>query len=276
MPDPTTAVLDTPVATPPAGPGSARGGAPGTGPDTAKPGQELILGKYESMETATVGHAELEKKFGDQSRELGEMRRQMETLQTQAQLAARLDQIAANTAPKEEPPDFDAWISREAERHGWDDEEKERLRFTAQMQSAWVTQESDRLRAENKQARDAVTAELKELRDAQVKLSPEYQANKDLIERFTAKGMAPKDAIEMAAELRANAAPTVPPRDTPPAGAGGGRATVHGSESAVYLTPEDRAQMKADEGLTDEELDSLEADYQARAAARRAEVEEGL
>jgi len=79
--------------------------APATTPTTQMPQQtqELILGKFKSLEDLTAGYQQLEKRFGEQRNELGTLRQQV---QQPAQQPTETPAQATPATPAEEAPKF--------------------------------------------------------------------------------------------------------------------------------------------------------------------------
>ena len=233
---------------------------PAQGADTlGAEGEKLILGKYKSMEDAEKGVAELNKQYGNQSREVGELRQQMETLRVQAQLAEKLDAIARNTSPKEKEPDFDTYAEQMAEKY---DANPEMLKEILRVQSSWIAESEKRV----SQGRDSKVAELEKaltaIREEQVKLSPSYQENRELIELATSQGVSVEQAMKIVASLKSKIAPTAPPRVDPPTGMGPQRAGA-GGKRIPWFSETDRAEMVRD-GLSAEDIEAAEAAHWAR------------
>jgi hypothetical protein len=230
----------------------------------------LIFGKYKDLDEASKGFTELNQRFGKQSQELGELRKTVETLQSQAQLAERLDRIAEHTKPKEEPPqDFDSFVDGLAEKKGWDETTTDLFREQLRASGMWTSDIQKQTEERLTKLDRAVSEKIARLEAEQLKLTPDYQAHADLIEQFVEGGMQRNAAIAMAKTLAPKLAPTQPDRMQPPASISASR-TGPDTKTASYLTDEEKAQWKA-EGFTDEQIAQAEENHRRNLAEAQKE-----
>lgn len=240
----------------------AAGTPPEAGSDTGE--KAVFFGKYKSKEDAEKGWAEREKLFGQQTQELGELRRQMETLSSQAQLAEAIKSLKESVShkPEEKGLDFEEWGKKFAEKY---DMPEGAVRELMSVNSGWISRETEAAKAEIKRARDEFAEQLKAIReqqaqlsDRQLKSSPEYQESKALIDVFVKRGMSLRDAMESAAEIKSVMPAATVQRESPPASIDGSRVSASGKGKATsWFSDEDRAELKAS-GLTDAEIAAFE------------------
>jgi len=163
-------------------------------------------------------YKELHSKVGQMSGELGELRKIREKAEMDGKLASVLDvanQLVAdkNKEPERNYEEWEAKIIEEAQENP-----AEALKKAMRAQSAWSAE--DRKAIEDKYG--SVISELKSqisgLAEKYETTTPDYQENKELIEKFRSKGMNVADAKAMAKEVRETLTPerTQPPQGVNP------------------------------------------------------------
>lgn len=98
------------------------------------------------------------------------------------------------------------------------------------------------------------------------RVKPDYLEHKDMVDKLVGGGMKLSAAKAFAKEIAGNLKTEPTPRMQPPAGSSGGR-SIQGREPEPYLTKAERERMKASEGLTDAQMDEMEATYKRNVAA---------
>ena len=221
------------------------------------------------------------KDFGDAAKSYKEIQRKVTQvaeenarLKEQAALVDVLKGLTKAQEPQPEPQkrnDVEAYVTELAEDFQTDPAKASKKLLAAV--DAWVTdgqkQSSSYADRKIQEATKELRGQLETLRESVEKSDSAYQENRDMIEALRADGLSLSKAKEWAIKLNEqkpvrNAPPTslMPSRQIDHAGSNGKR---------VYLTPEDRAAMKAG-GLSDQALDRMEREYWTRfdAEQRRA------
>jgi hypothetical protein len=231
---------------------------------------KLIFGKYKTPEEAERGFKELERELGKKASELGDLRHRTQSLEEKSRLADVLERLGQ---PKEEAKksiDFDAFF-KEVESEITDNPVQAQRKMAA-MYAGWMKETETSLKSEYEKRISTIESGLKQkldmLEEETEKLKPDYMDNQDLIEMFTSKGMKLKDAKELAKQTKTKLG-IKDERINPPSSISSTRSSSASATVERYLSDDDRAVYKANMGLSDAELDAMEADEQRRRKAER-------
>lgn len=259
-----TVVEDTPVAAlDPNTTGQASPSKEDTGDQT-----DLIFGKYSNMEEATKAYEEQQTLMGKQGNEVGQMRKEMEALKSQADQAGAIKELVTALKPAEPAgPDFAAVEKGLVDEYG--EEVGPAVAKSLKIASGWMEQVEGNMTKARQTEIDAIRSEIANLSRSQTQASPEYLENKETVDELVELGMPMAKAIAYAKHNSDKAAPNAPDRAALPSAGGSGRVTTTQTVPDVYLSPEERAEYKA-RGTTDDELDQMEAEYQVRKEAANA------
>ena len=240
--------------------------------------QKVIFGNREfaSVEEAAKSYTELEKKLGSQGNEVGTLRKELEAARQQAQLADKLDRIAQNTAKPEGPTPFDQYKETLKAKYG--EQEAQPYVEILETTGGWLAAEAkrnDELREElrkREQRESELDQRFTKLEAEQLKATPDYATNQEIVDRFVEKGMSLRDAILEAKEIRKHMGAAQPERVDPPSSVSASRNGAGGGKAKVSLfTEEEKVRMgKEDPGFwTPERIAEMEADFKQRLAAAR-------
>ena len=214
---------------------------------------QLIFGKYKDMDAAQKAFAEAEQKMHSATAEAA-------NLKEKAQLTDAITQLSETTAKANAVPDnsaekFQAKLAEIAEdyRENPDVAVEKQMKLT----NAWIADEGDKLKAATSQEFAELRTQIGQMQALMGDRDPAYLENKVVVDNLVENGMPKANAIAWAKQ-NAPEETRVLPANMNGAGVRGG------ASKGVYLTKEDRAQMKAQDGLTDADLDEMEADHQAR------------
>ena len=226
--------------------------------------EESYLGDYKTKEDAEKGFAELQAFKDKQGNEIGELRGKVEALAGQNDMKTAVEKLIELNTPKEQAPDWAAQKKQWVEQYGEDEANK--MDEQARQNSAWIAQTEAAIEKKFNAKTAALEAALAEERNERVKLSAEYQSNKELVDRFVSKGMSLKDAVTEAAEISSQLPAKAPARGNLPASVEGTRVPVKEKEQLKF-SEEDIAYYKSKD-LTDEDIAGLLADKQAAINAK--------
>lgn len=147
-------------------------------------------------------YKELHSKVGQMSGELGQLRQLRKEMEGESKLADAVSAVKALVADKDKKPEFDyeAYEASLAEKMAENPAEaaKDLLRTV----NSWMNQDRAKLKGESVSEIQALKAQLKELSEAVETTTPDYNENKELIEKLRSKGMSIKDAKAFAKEIR--------------------------------------------------------------------------
>ena len=231
--------------------------------DTAEEEKQLFFGKYDSIEKAEQAWVERDKQYGKLTNEVGELRKTAEMLKAQADQAGAIRELVETLKPKQQAPDGNAYQQTLAEKYGED--QAGMAAEILQTTSSWYEQDRKRLEAQIAEREKSLHERIESLSAAQIKLTPEYLQNRDMVDDLTKGGMTLSAAIEFAQKISGTLPPKAPNRIQPPGGIGGDRSAPHEKPPQKYWTDEERARYKDEYGLTDEDLDAREAEVLAAA-----------
>jgi len=256
---------------PDAAPAVQSDGVPGAGAGNTDAGEKVVLGKHEfkSIEDAGKSYEESVRALNIAKQEAAALRKENEATKQAAAQAELLKTIAANTARQEPAYDFDAHVKTMAEKY---DVPEGLAREMLTTTNGWVSDVERKAEERIAAVEAALAKQVAELGAGQQQLRPDYLAHKDMVDRFTANGMNFEAAIVEAKSISRQLPPEHPDRVDPPAQVLNNHAPDAGKASEPYLTAEDRMRFKA-QGLTDEALDEMDADYKRRVATRAREAE---
>jgi len=211
---------------------------------------ELILGKYKDMDAVENALKSSEQRMHEATAEAA-------SLKEKAGLTDAITKLAEVSEARDAKPDdseekFKAKLAEIAEdyRENPDVAVEKQMALT----NAWIADEGSKLKA-------STTKEIAELRTSLVQMQalmgdrdPVYLENKAVVDNLVENGMPKENAIAWA---KANA-----PEETQVRPANMSGASIRKEEvTGTWLTPEDRARMKAVDGLDDGDLDSMEAQH---------------
>jgi len=213
--------------------------------------QKLVLGKYKSEEEAVKGYKELERKLHETATENARLKESSDMKEAISKIA----EMASGAGKKEEPDAYKAYLAELAEK--FREEPGEGVEKLTALVSSWIADGEKKITGDTDKKFSQLQNMIVELKET---LNPDYQEHKDIVDKMVGDGMPRAKAIEWAKEFHK-------PSRVIPVSVNGGRARET-TKKDVYLTREDRERMKGQDGLTDEDLDLMEADYQARKARK--------
>ena len=233
---------------------------------------ELIFDKYKDMDEAKKGWEEEQALFGKQAAELGDLRKQVESLKSQADQAGAIKELVETLKPKEEPksPEWGAIVQQFVDK-GWDEEDAKRQVDALQISAAWQQQGEESVKSSVLSEVEQLKSELETERQARVMLTDDYRDNKDLVDQFVAKGMHINDAIPMAKQIAEQLPAKAPERGAIPPSLNGGRVSEERKAPEAILSDQDKVQIAANMGASVQELeeDGTCADMIAEEKTRR-------
>jgi hypothetical protein len=239
------------------------------GPSKEETSGKLIFGKYKSPEEAERGFKELERELGKKASEIGELRKRTSEIEEKSRLSEVLERLAQ---PKEERKvmDFDTFF-KEVESDITDNPVQAQRKMAA-MYNGWIKETENGLKSEYEKRIAALEGGMKQkleaLEEEVEKAKPDYVADQELIETFTSKGMKLKEAKELARQVKTKLG-IKDERINPPTSLASNRSSSASATVERYLSDDDRATYKATLGLSDAELDAMEADEQRRRKLER-------
>ena len=228
--------------------------------ETPQKSQELILGKFKDVAEVGKAYVSLEQKLSEMGSTISVLEREREEAKTQNQLADVLKTIATSKQAEDAPKarDFDSFATEIGE-----DFREDAPKATKKLMAAvagWLNEDKSNTEKSLKGDISALKNELSTLaslmRESQDKSDPFYQQNRVAIDKMVTKGMPLAAAKELVKEVLEGAdtpfqirpPTTVAPRNVAPV-----------KNVQKYLTQEERARFKSIHGLTDAELDDMEA-----------------
>ena len=230
---------------------------------------ELILGKhkFKSLEDAGKSYEEAVADRTRKAQALHELQKKVEQLETQAQLAEKLEVIARNTAKPEGPTPWETYQKQLREELGEEDAKPALLAL--EMAGGWIGQLETSMTDRLQKQQEDYEKRLKELASGQSRMRPDYLENKEWVDKLTAGGMDFDKAVDMAKEFKAQMAPSNSDRITPPASIDSSRVGPSGGDQkASWFSQEDRAELLA-AGVPEEQINAWEAGRKARIAAEQ-------
>lgn len=218
---------------------------------------QLIFGKYKDMDAAQKAFAEAEQKMHAATAEAA-------ALKEKAELTSAITKLAEVSESKNAQADdsgerLQALMAEIAE----DYRESPDVAVEKQMKlvNAWIADEGQKVTANTSKEISELRTIISSLQASVGDMRPDYVENKAVVDDLVANGMPKESAIAWA---KANA-----PEESRVLPANMNGAGLRGGESkGVYLTKEDRARMMAEDGLTKEDLDFMEAEYKRKNGGR--------
>jgi hypothetical protein len=229
---------------------------------SAKAGMDDSGKKPDDVSTLKNSYVEAQRKISEQGNELARLRAEMDGIKgtKDIELANALKSLGESIKPKPEArPDMGQWAESLAKKHDVDAELVKEILSTS---SGWIG-ETERLTEDKiQQLSKKLESKLAELDEKAEKLDPDYISNKEWVDRLTASGMGLKQAKAVAKDITSKIKPATPSRIPPPVNLSDGRAGDGSKKAKKYLSDEDRMKFKVEMGLTDQDLDSMENEYQ--------------
>jgi uncharacterized protein YbaA (DUF1428 family) len=188
-------------------------------------------------------YKELHSKVGQMSGELGELRKLKEQVSMDNKLASVLESVQNLTAKKDEKPVFD-WDAYEAQlSEKMAENPAEATKDLLKTMNAWMTEDREKVKGEAFKEMSALKSELQKIMEVVETTTDDYKENKELIEKFRAKGMSLKDAKVMAKEIR-EIIPSSDQRTLPPTGVTPSRVVAHERKAEPAWSNDDVARWK--------------------------------
>lgn len=217
----------------------------------------LIFGKYKDMVEAEKGLKELERQFHSVTSENATLKEKSELKQVLDKVAeisaSRSDNKSEDTAMEQ----YNRAVAEIAEDFREDPEAG--VRKLTQLNNSWLAGMEDKLSKSAEAKFSALEQKLIGMQERLGDMNPDYLERKELVDSLVADGMPKAKAIEWAKKME--------PKDSRVLPTSMNGTIKRGAEiKGAYLTKEDRARMKAEDGLTDDELDAMEAGFKTRAS----------
>lgn len=215
----------------------------------------LIFGKYKSMEEAEKALKGLEQKFHATAAENA-------TLREKAEMKQVLDKITELSESKSKGADesIEAYNRAVAEiAEDFRENPEEGVKKLTQLNNAWLSDMENKLSQATEAKYSELAKRFEEIQERIGDMNPDYIEHKAMVDQLVADGMPKAKAIEWAKKLDKGSSRVLPTSMN-------GTVKRGGEKKDVYLTKEDRARMKIQDGLTDEQLDAIEEEYQMRRA----------
>jgi len=217
------------------------------------------------------GYKELHSKMGQMSGEVGELRKLKERIETDNKLADVLKVATELTANKDKKPEFDyeAWEASLLE------EAQENpglaLKKALRAQASWSAQDKAELKSQYEKEMSEMKQLVASLGEVVETTTPEYQQNKELIDKLRDKGMSIKDAKAFAKEIR-ESMPAIEERRTPPSGISPTRVIAPEKKQEAVVSKEEIAKWES-EGKSAEFIETMKWKRQRDANLTDAEKE---
>lgn len=213
---------------------------------------------FKSPEEVCKAYKELQQKLGKQGSELGELRQKLSTLSTQDKLADVLGQMTEKLdgSKKERPT-----INFEEFATSLGDEFAERPQEAAKKLLAavnsWQMEESSKVQGYTDECVKKLEGMVGQLVERMETLDDDYRTNKDIIDKLKESGMSLSQAKKVAKDIVASLPEE---RRVPPSGIQPTRNVVT-NVKVIGLTDDEKARMKAVDGLSDEAIAILDEKY---------------
>jgi len=226
-----------------------------TGTDEA---QELLLGKYKDMEALASGVKASEQKLHSQAQIIKDLEDKAKLTDVISKLAET--QANANVAPDTSEEELKAQLAEIAE----DFRESPDVAVNKQMSllNAWIVDEGKKVSSATSKEMAELKATISGMQERMGDMNPDYTENKELVDQLVSSGMPKANAIEYAKKTAPSESSAIRPASM------GGSSIRGGEQTGAYLTKEDRASMMSIDGLSKEDCDVIEAEYQQRKAGR--------
>lgn len=212
----------------------------------------LIFGKYKDMDAAESGIKSLEQKLHEQAQELA-------SLKEKSDLASAVEKLAKVSETKQSPDDsaerYKAFLAEVAE--DFREQPEVGVEKFAQVTNSWIADVENKLgqkyESELTELKQTITGLNEKLGD----MNPDYLEHKELVDKMVADGMPKAKAIDWAKQMEPKESRVLPTSMN-------GNVKRGDDKKSSYLTKEEREALKKNEGLTDEDLDLMEAEAQDR------------
>jgi hypothetical protein len=214
---------------------------------------ELIFDKYKDMDAVKEALKASEQKMHAATAEAASLKDKAGLTDAIAKLAEVSE--ARNAVPDDSEEKFKAKLAEIAEdyRENPDVAVEKQMALT----NAWIADEGSKLKASTSQEIAELRTSLVQMQALMGDRDPAYVENKAVVDNLVENGMPKENAIAWA---KANA-----PEETRVLPSNmNGSGLREGEKTGTYLTSEDRIRLKAQDNLTDEDLDVMEAEAQAR------------
>jgi hypothetical protein len=199
-------------------------------------------------------YKELHSKVGQMSGELGELRSFRKEAEGDNKLASVLTSVKDLVAEKDKKPAFDypAW-EKELMDEAQENPAAAMQKFM-RANASWSAQDKKELQTQHDKEMGAIREQLMSLGEVVQTTTPDYQENKELIEKLREKGMSIADAKVFAKDIKAEYAPAT--RQEPPGGINPNRVVAPERKPEAAVTPEEIQAWK-DAGETEAFIESM-------------------
>lgn len=247
-----------------AGDTQAQAGTDGADADNGEQ-SKLIFGKYKSMEEAEKGYVESERKLHEQASSLAEIKRDMESLKTQADLKTAIlgiTEIVKSRGEEKKPAvDFDAFTKSVGDKLAENPTEGVRMMATAF--NTWTAQDREATVSEIKSLKEMISQMQTQVEDRVERADPFYEKNKTMIDRLVKDGMNLGRAKAFVREMAEAAGEDT--RTAPPPKAGTNRVAGEPAKLSYWENQEERASFVRDYG--EDIAKKMEEDFSKRVKA---------
>ena len=259
----------------PAGEGEVLDNTAAGSDESESSSEEVFLGRWKTKEDAEKGITEQDRKITQQAETVKGLEARLADISERESLAQAVKELAASNKTGEDKgrseQEFDEYFQEIGEKHGVD---PEALKAVAKLNYSWVSESSKQNTAKLEALQKQLSDQLAEIREEQQKLAPDYleaQEEIDRIRKDYSLTLAQAKKLYQK-EIRALKSPSTPGRLKPPSSVSNSRVADGSDNTKPYLSKDDRARLKEQEGLDEEDLDRMEADYQkaVRSAGGRA------
>jgi hypothetical protein len=239
-------------------------GAGGEGAEQPK----KVFGKFTSIEEAEKGYKELERSLTEVAQGRADAKREVESLRAQADLKSLLTEIVkVKQESAKTPVDFDAFARATGEKFLSDPAAGVKEMLAAV--STWNKQDRDSVAAEVKELKALLLKQQEMVEDRVERVDPFYEKNKAMIDRLTSDGMKLSKAKSFVREMVAAAGDEG--RDAPPPKITSARVKSEPPAVQYFDTADERAAYvaKFGEDVTKKMEDEFAENYRREQAKAR-------
>ena len=222
---------------------------------------EKLRGK--SREEIAQIYVEVEKKLGQMGGEIGTLHKELENVREKNQLAEVVARLATPKEPEKPKTDWDSVKKQYVEKYGEDTGSA--MYEALATANSWIREDVTAAKTEFERTKKELELQLNALKAQQITFTSEYRENKEWVDKLVEGGMSIDKAVKVAAEIGSAIPRKAVDRIQPPMGVNGTRKTMVEKKPEPYVTEAEKQQYLAS-GMTQEQIDTMEAEYQERKA----------
>jgi len=230
---------------------------------------KLLFGKFKDETEAEKAYRELERKLGEQGSEVGNLRKELSSVQERTQLSDVLTKLSERMEHKQPEVDFEKFADELSA--GMAENPTEATKKLLKAVGSWTASDRDTLLKEIKSLKGDIEKIRGDLTEKLETSDDFYIANKEMINEMVQGGMRLGEAKNFLKKIVQDKDVGRGSAKVPATVSGGSRTAAKSNGS--YLTADDRADMKRD-GFTDGEIEEMEATYKRNVARNEREQRE--